>query len=542
MVLAVRRMNRLWPAAKGHRAVRPVPAIVVRLLVIVVALAALFVAGESLFGAEPGEWRTLFAVVTFGCSVLLLWLQQAYLSARARAVEHGRKRKSAEANLREFQGQLRASEKDRETLRRQVEALTATREISRAASVHMTFSDVTDEIAGVARDLAGAEDFLVFLPAPDGSLPIPRAYCRLTQATELHFTITEEGGLRLREEMAATELERVQPEQLRATRIGAVSRGAYIEAKGLVRHRSLPVGTVRVDLMGVDPKSSPRPTMIRQLVAGELGAARIDLGQVREALQYRHPVAYDGSTRRAELACALLAEEESPGVLKARFRIGPEEDLEKALREREALLQEAAHHIARAVRNDRLYDEATKDALTGLFNKRYMMGQLEKMLQLARRGNPGLALLLIDLDHFKQVNDRYGHLTGDMILRDAGALVQQIIRRCDLACRYGGEEIAVILPKGGLHGAEILAGRLQTGIDAKDFFANSGEPVPLTASVGFAAFDETIRTTEDLIARADAALYEAKRTGRNRAVAWTPTMEVPDAVREAQVLPREARA
>ncbi len=535
-------MQRLFTAEKGSGPVRTIPGIFVRLLVIVLALAALFVAGQSLFGEAPHEWRTIIAVVAFLCSVVLLWLQQAYLSARARAVEHGRKALNAEENLRASEGQLRASEKDRDTLRRQVEALTATREISRAASVHTTFSDVTDEIAGVARDLAGAEDFLVLLPAPDGGLPLPRSYCRLTQGTELHFTITEKGGLRLREAMLAAELERVPPEDLRVTRIGAVSRGAYVEAKGMVRFRSHPVGTVRVDLMGVDPKSSPRPAMIRQLVAGELGAARIDFGQVREALRHRHPVTFDASTRRAELAGALLAEEESPGVLKARFRIGgTETDIEKALREREALLQEAAHHIARAVRNDRLYDEATRDALTGLFNKRHMTGQLGKMLELARRGNKGLSLLLIDLDHFKQVNDRYGHLTGDMILRDVGALVQKLIRGCDLACRYGGEEIVVMLPKGGEAGAMTLARRIREGIDSRDFFANSGEVIGLTTSVGVAAFDEDINTPEDLIARADAALYEAKRLGRNRVVAWTPTMEIPDAVRDTRILPQKVR-
>jgi diguanylate cyclase (GGDEF)-like protein len=283
--------------------------------------------------------------------------------------------------------------------------------------------------------------------------------------------------------------------------------------------------------------------MIRQLVAGELGAARIDFGQVREALQHRHPVAFDASTRRAELASALLAEEETPGVLKARFRIGgTETDLEKALREREALLQEAAHHIARAVRNDRLYDEATRDALTGLFNKRHMTGQLEKMLELARRGNKGLALLIVDLDHFKQVNDRYGHLTGDMILRDVGALVQKLIRGCDLACRYGGEELVVILPKGGAKGAATLADRIRAGVASRDFYANSGEVVALTASIGYAAFDADIETVEDLIARADAALYEAKHAGRNRVIAWTPTMEIPEAVRDTRILPQQARA
>ena len=181
------------------------------------------------------------------------------------------------------------------------------------------------------------------------------------------------------------------------------------------------------------------------------------------------------------------------------------------------LLSQFTVHAALAHRNVRLMAEvqhlATVDALTGLTNRGTFEAALHREVARAIRTGEDLSLLLVDVDHFKQVNDRHGHPVGDEVLRYVGHVLATRGREFDLPARYGGEEFAVILPGCAAEEAVRVAERLRTGIAGED------APLPVTASVGVAAMHRNATDAEGLVKAADAALYKAKSTGRNRTVA-----------------------
>src|SRR5262249_21173922 len=156
--------------------------------------------------------------------------------------------------------------------------------------------------------------------------------------------------------------------------------------------------------------------------------------------------------------------------------------------------------------------------LTQLLNRRALTERITAEMERALRYDSSLALLMIDLDHFKRVNDTYGHLVGDDVLRDVASLLTQTIRTTDMVARYGGEEFLVLLPETEDVGAESFAERIRVAVEAHPFGARSDQPaLKLTASIGVATFPAArIESVEDLFARADAALYRAKADGRNR--------------------------
>ncbi|SHE49514.1 GGDEF domain-containing protein [Desulforamulus putei] len=156
------------------------------------------------------------------------------------------------------------------------------------------------------------------------------------------------------------------------------------------------------------------------------------------------------------------------------------------------------------------------DGLTKLFNHQYMKARLEEEINRARRFKRPLSVLMIDLDFFKRINDFYGHQSGDFVLRKVSELVLVNLRDEDIACRYGGEELAVILPETSLKEAAVVAERLLRSIEKTEFsLAGIEEPVQVTVSIGVAELNEG-DTPDRLLQRADEALYLAKRRGRNR--------------------------
>jgi two-component system cell cycle response regulator len=167
--------------------------------------------------------------------------------------------------------------------------------------------------------------------------------------------------------------------------------------------------------------------------------------------------------------------------------------------------------------NRRLEALATTDPLTRVLNRRALLDRLTAEVDRARRFNSSLTLLLLDVDHFKQINDTSGHLVGDAVLRHLGALLEDAVRKVDVVARYGGEEFVVILPETVSEGGIIFAERLRERIAAQTFDAGADRPVHLTVSIGIATFPSPrIATTEDFFARADEALYRAKSGGRNQ--------------------------
>lgn len=164
----------------------------------------------------------------------------------------------------------------------------------------------------------------------------------------------------------------------------------------------------------------------------------------------------------------------------------------------------------------RLKDLATRDELTGLGNRRLVMERGAELVKLAQRHHRPLAALMLDIDHFKSVNDRHGHAAGDDVLRFLGAAVSLQLRASDVAGRTGGEEFALLLPETALEQAAATAERLREAVARTPIPTDeAGAPIPVTVSVGVAALRGAGDSLDALLARADDALYAAKRAGRN---------------------------
>lgn len=189
---------------------------------------------------------------------------------------------------------------------------------------------------------------------------------------------------------------------------------------------------------------------------------------------------------------------------------GPEEAAAQIV----AMLRVRDQNLALVAAKGRLEQLSITDDLTGLHNKRWLLGRLQEETSRAERYRDGLALLLFDLDHFKRINDAHGHLFGDQVLQEFAALLRQSFRGVDWIARFGGEEFAVILPETSLAGAVDAGERFRKRVEAQSLGG-----VALTTSAGVASYRGGQAGPESLLRDADDALYRAKRAGRNRVVA-----------------------
>jgi diguanylate cyclase (GGDEF)-like protein len=169
----------------------------------------------------------------------------------------------------------------------------------------------------------------------------------------------------------------------------------------------------------------------------------------------------------------------------------------------------AIEALAQALKT--LKEEAIRDPLTNLYNRRFLRDYLSRELMRAARENIRVAVIMIDLDHFKQVNDTAGHAAGDLVLTEIATLLKRHIRGTDIACRYGGEEFTLVLPNATLQSARSRGEAICSAVREE-----SGRLIGVTASLGVAVFPDHAAEPESLLRAADAALYEAKRRGRNQ--------------------------
>lgn len=205
------------------------------------------------------------------------------------------------------------------------------------------------------------------------------------------------------------------------------------------------------------------------------------------------------------------------------LRLGAHDYLRKPCEPAELLARvQAAARVKRLQdelrrRNDELDRVGRTDALTGLRNRRDVEGYLRQQVSLSRRNASPLAVLLFDVDHFKNVNDTHGHAGGDAVLREVAARLAGHVRLEDTVGRWGGEEFLAVMPMTTAAEGAVVADRIRAALSDRPCSLDDGAvTLPVTISVGCAA--GTRESAEELVARADAALYEAKRTGRNRVV------------------------
>lgn len=222
------------------------------------------------------------------------------------------------------------------------------------------------------------------------------------------------------------------------------------------------------------------------------------------------------------LIVPLLHQERLTGVLivgrKEGSRAWPAEELD--------LLSLLAHHVAIVFENARLFESATYEGLTGLLRREAILEQLGREIERALRYGRPLAVALADLDHFKGINDRHGHLAGDALLRRTAQVIAGELRGTDAVGRYGGEEFLLVLPETDLQGAAAVAEKVRRRVQETTVQVEDGPPINATVSIGLAILGgvggEGSLTSRDLIAAADRALYEAKRAGRNRVTSPLP--------------------
>ncbi|HPF47853.1 MAG TPA: diguanylate cyclase, partial [Emcibacteraceae bacterium] len=160
---------------------------------------------------------------------------------------------------------------------------------------------------------------------------------------------------------------------------------------------------------------------------------------------------------------------------------------------------------------------AVTDAVTNLYNRHFLDTHLENIFSAANEKQTNVSLLMLDIDHFKKINDTYGHASGDEVLEEFSKRISSNIRSIDLAARYGGEEFVVVMPETDAGFALFIAERLRKTISDEPFrISGSDQPITVTVSIGVSIVSESCNTKEKLFAEADKGLYKAKETGRNK--------------------------
>jgi two-component system, cell cycle response regulator len=230
-----------------------------------------------------------------------------------------------------------------------------------------------------------------------------------------------------------------------------------------------------------------------------------------------------GATRHLPILAIVEAEDRERAVralnLGAHDIIARPVDEEELATRARTLMRRKRYMDALRTRLDQSLELAITDQLTGLYNRRFLFSQLTPLVQRAQCGGDTVSVMTLDIDHFKKCNDTYGHDVGDAVLQEFAARIASNVRPMDFACRMGGEEFVVILPRTSGDIACLAAERLRRCICAAPFRAPGlAMPLDVTASIGVATSESGDDAPETLLKRADEALYEAKRQGRNRVI------------------------
>ncbi|WP_438025554.1 sensor domain-containing diguanylate cyclase [Sorangium sp. So ce233] len=370
----------------------------------------------------------------------------------------------------------------------------------------------------------------------------------------------------IQNERVFVQLERAKVEQGKLYRaaeaLGAATTEAGVIEAGVTSAREI----TSVDFAAVTLYDEAQKVHEIRAVSGDGGAEltgqrfRHNAGLVSMVLQNRHPLPYRGEydekrqvvfTRRVAppsmpsiIVLPLVVHDRPLGtlVLGSRRRAAFNDSVRSTL---EVLASHMAVSLSNARMMRRLEELATMDGLTGLLNKRAMLEVADQKITAARRFSRRLSVLVTDIDHFKKVNDTYGHDVGDVIIKGLGDVLRRAKRTTDAVARFGGEEFVVICEETDARGAMLLAERVREELGRTTFHAaGSNGPVQcqVTCSIGIATYPEAGSTWEELFKAADESLYVSKRSGRNRSTAWSPSMRSSSSHPPAAEAPAPAKA
>jgi len=230
------------------------------------------------------------------------------------------------------------------------------------------------------------------------------------------------------------------------------------------------------------------------------------------------------------LCVPMVAQGNTIGVLHLEFENATRLTNDSGARSVQESLQQLAISVASQIAlslaslqlRETLREQSIRDPLTHLFNRRFLEESLERELQIAGRKKQRLAVLFLDLDHFKKFNDTFGHDAGDVVLQSLADLFRTFFRSTDICCRYGGEEFAIILPESSAEDAAVRADALRAELKSLRLRYKKQSLGPLSLSAGVAAFPEHGATTEDLLKVADQCLYQSKGRGRDTVTVASP--------------------
>jgi diguanylate cyclase (GGDEF)-like protein len=236
--------------------------------------------------------------------------------------------------------------------------------------------------------------------------------------------------------------------------------------------------------------------------------------------KHLHSDLHSNSSSGESLCIPMMVQGELLGLLNLNSS-----ELEQLTPTKQKLAETIATNFALTIANlklrSRLEEENIRDPLTGLFNRRYMEESLQREIYKCDRKQEILAIIMLDVDYFKQFNDSYGHLTGDALLRELGSFLQTNIRASDIACRYGGEELIVIMPETPLEFAQQRGEQIRQKVKNIQLKCEPQIDLTLSLSLGVACFPLHGLTAQAVIKAADTALYRAKREGRDRVMVFT---------------------
>jgi two-component system cell cycle response regulator len=268
----------------------------------------------------------------------------------------------------------------------------------------------------------------------------------------------------------------------------------------------------RVAVMGADEAAGPPDLVVVSVTAKAFDGFRV-IARMRSGEPTRHlPI------------LAIVDPDDRARALRA-MELGAHDIITRPIDEEEVvarartLMRRKRYVDALRTRLDQSLELAILDQLTGLYNRRFLMTQLAPLVQRAQCGGEAVSVMTLDIDHFKRCNDTYGHDAGDQVLQEFSARLATNVRPSDFACRLGGEEFVVIMPRTPGDIACLAAERLRRHISATPFIIRGlDHPLEITASIGVACSERPDDTAESVLKRADEGLYEAKRAGRNRVI------------------------
>lgn len=460
------------------------------------SLLLLLISLESIFFSVPAIELDCVGIITAISALIMVGVLVKYELLNKRKVI--------------LDNELKRVKKENKIFEHKVNDLVTHSDIARAAASSKTFGCFMGSIARLLRTDKAAQELTIFT-YNEGQF-FPHTYYQFSDFSELCLSFAQKDLLSYSQNIDCNI--NYDSQFLSAGNLILEYIDGNITIDGGLMLDKYNVGRLRITLFECAEMTHSFSDLLEGIVQNALSSVKIDLDGVFKAMGYDRPVLTEVSNSSGILMLRLQIEENILGVAKLQFQ----NNSSNIIVRQKVILQDAATHISKALYNQRLYEFAVRDGLTGLYNKRYFMEVLDANCSDYLMGDGQLSLVLIDIDHFKIVNDTWGHLTGDDVLKKVAAIIAETARDSDIAARYGGEELAVIMPKTELDGAEILAERIRIGIERVEFQARSGEKFSVTASLGVAEMENGMMSTGELIEEADKSLYLAKNNGRNQVI------------------------